>query len=147
MAGENIVVYGTSKTLEANGGSCATGSIAAADDSSYNRSTDGSNYPDAEVVLSLAYATATGIEGKIVNILYAEQNVSGTNDEQAPETNYKPKVLCSFAVNDVTATQYFRKVVRNVPAEFLAWLHNDGTGQTISAGWTLSIIPRSNKAA
>lgn len=138
---------GTAKTLEANGGSCASGSIAAADDANYVQSSDGADFPDADVFLSLSYTTATGVEGKNVNILYAEHNVDGTSDEQDPETNYKPKILCSFTVNDVTATQYFRKTVRDVPREMKCWLHNDSTGQTISAGWVLKFIPRSYKAA
>lgn len=140
MANEAKLYLGTQKTLEANGASIANNAVAQADDANYVVATDSSSYPDAEFQLSVTFAVAP-TENTTVDLYAQELNFDGTNDEQAVEATYKPKYITSFVVNNVTTAQYLNRRVRNVPRDAAYWLHNNGTGQTISAGWTLKVVP------
>lgn len=141
---DRIVKLGTALTLEANGASIANNAIGVADDDSYSRATDGSDAPDGYFVFSGAFGTAP-TENTTLDIYYQELNISGTNDEQTPETTYKTKYACSLTVNNVTTTQYLKsRLVRDVPPEFSASLYNNATGQTLSAGWTLVFVPQTD---
>lgn len=44
-------------------------------------------------------------------------------------------------VNNVTSAQYMLVVGRDLPKLAAYYIHNNGTGQTISAGWTLKATP------
>lgn len=143
MANETKVVTGTQKTLEANGASCANNVMVALDDASYGIVADGLSYPDAEFQIAVTYATAPTVN-KTLDLYAQELNFDGTNDEQTPTATYKKRYICSFVVDAVTTIQYINSgLVRNVPREAFYFLHNNDTGQTISAGWTGKVIPRS----
>jgi hypothetical protein len=142
MANETKVVWGTPKTLEANGASTANNTISQADDASYGIVADGLSYPDAEFVLSCAFATSP-TENTTVDLLARELNIDSTNDAQAPETTYRARYIGSFLLNNVTSTQYLKLMAQDVPTEADYYVHNNGTGQTMSAGWTLKVTPRS----
>lgn len=135
-----IVKTGTQKTLEANGASCANNAIVTADDATYGIVADGNSAPDAEFVLSVTFATAP-TENSTIDLYAQELNFDGTNDAQAVETTYKPRYICSFIVNNVTTLQYLNARAQRVPREATYVLHNNGTGQTFSAGWTLKVLP------
>lgn len=149
MSGENTVVWGTQKTLEANGGSISNNSIAQADDASYDIVNDGASFPDAEFVLVGAFGTAP-TEGTNLALYARPLDVDGTNDTEAPETSRPTVFIGTFTVNNVTTTQ---TIVLNgiyaagVPKKADYYIYNNGTGQTLSSGWTLKVTPRSNKAA
>lgn len=137
-----VVKRGTTKTLEANGASIANNAIAQADDALYDIDADGSSAPDAEFILGITFGTAP-TENTGVDLYAAEQDIDGTTDEQAPEASaYRPRRICSFTVNNVTTLQTIKKFVQNVPTKAYYWLYNNGTGQTISSGWTLKVTPR-----
>ncbi|OHD23482.1 MAG: hypothetical protein A2Y38_19100 [Spirochaetes bacterium GWB1_59_5] len=135
-----IVKTGTQKTLEANGASCANNAIVTADDATYSIAADGSNAPDAEFALAVTFATAP-TENATIDLYAQELNFDGTNDEQAIETTYKPKYIASFVVNNVTTIQYLNRRASRLPRDATYVLHNNGTGQTFSAGWTLKVLP------
>lgn len=146
MSGETILVFGTPKTLEANGASTANNTISQADDASYGVVADGAYYPDAKFVLSFAFGTAP-TEGTVIALYARPLNISGTNDAEVPETARPTVFIGSFVVNNVTTTQYAELLARDVPWEADYYIHNNGTGQTISAGWTLTVTPFSVKPA
>lgn len=146
MAGEMIVVLGTQKTLEANGASIANNALAQADDASYGIVADGSSYPHARFVLAGAFATAP-TENTVLALYARPLNIDSTNDADAPETTRPVVFIGSFVVNNVTTTQYLAVDARNVPWEADYYIHNNGTGQTLSAGWTLKVTPYSFKPA
>lgn len=136
-----IVKLGTTKTLEAAGVSIANNTVANAT-TVYDIAADGSNAPDAEFVLTVTFATAP-TENATVDLFAAEQDIDGTADEQQPEaSSYRPRYVTSFTVNNVTSAQPIKRVVRGVPTKAIYTLYNNGTGQTISAGWTLKVTPR-----
>lgn len=146
MSGETIVVYGTTKTLEASGASIANNALAQADDATYGIATDGGNYPDAEFVVAFTIATAPA-EGTVLALYARPLDIDGTNDAEVPETTRPTRYIGSFIVNNVTTAQYATVFARDVPKLASYYLHNNGTGQTVSAGWTLKVTPRSYSAA
>jgi hypothetical protein len=148
MAGEMTVVWGTPKTLEANGASTTNNSISQADDADYSVTADGSDYPDARFVLAAAYTTAP-TEGAAISLYARPLNIDSTNDAEAPEVNRPTYFVGNFIVNNVgsSTTQYMSLIAFDVPAEASYYIHNNGTGQTINAGWTLKVTPRTYKPA
>lgn len=141
MTGEAKIYLGTTKTLEASGASIANNTVVQADDANYGINADGGNYPDAEFVLACAFGTAP-TEGSTIDLLARELDIDGTNDADVPEATYKTRRIGSFIVNNVTTTQYLKLLAYDVPYLAGYYLHNNGTGQPISAGWTLKVTPR-----
>lgn len=142
-AGDPIVAVGTAKTLEASGASIAAAAVVQANDASYSLSADAANWPDAEFVLTCAFATAP-TEGRSINLLARPLNISGTNDAPVPEATRPGHYVGSFIVDNVTATQYLPLqglVAYDLPRAADYYLHN-GTDQTVSASWTLVVTPR-----
>lgn len=140
MANEAIIKTGTQKTLEANGASIANNALAQADDAGYAVVADGGGYPDAEFVLTATFATAP-TEGTTLALYARPLNVDGTADTEAPETTRPTYPVGVFVVNNVTAAQTMVLRARDLPLEADYYLHNNGTGQTISAGWVLKVKP------
>jgi hypothetical protein len=145
MANETTVVEGTPKTLEANGASISNNNVGHADDATYSVAADGGGYPDAVFVLGVTFGTAP-TENTTIVLLARPLNVLGTADCEAPEngaTTYKGRFIGSFVLNNVTTLQYPAPILaQDVPAEAEYYLWNNATGQTISAGWTLTVTPR-----
>ena len=140
MAGETILKLGTQKTLEANGASIANNALAQADDATYSVSADGAYYPDAKFVLAATFGNAP-TEGTTLALYAGPLDIDGTNDAEAPETTRPTVYIGSFTVNNVTTAQYIELLAQDVPWNASYYLHNNGTGQTLSAGWTLKVTP------
>lgn len=140
MSGETILVFGTTKTLEANGSSLANNTVVQADDANYSVSADGSYYPDAKFVASFTYASAP-TEGTALALYARPLDIDGTNDAEAPETTRPTVFIGNFTVNNVTTTQYAELLAQDVPWNAAYYLHNNATGQAVSAGWTLKVTP------
>lgn len=146
MSGEMIVVNGTTKTLVSSGASLANNTMSAASAATYDRAADGGDFPDAALVLAVAYGTAPTVNTTLD--LYArELDIDGTGDAVAPTTTYKRRHIASFPVINQTAMQYIKALAFDLPKLAEYYLHNNATGQTISAGWKLKITPRSYKPA
>lgn len=144
MANEAIIKKGTQKVLESNGVSIANNALAQADDSSYNVETDGGGYPDGEFVLTGAYATAP-VENTTIVLLARPLNVDGTLDTETPEATRGTYFVGSFVVNNVggSVNQTMVCYAKNLPREADYFPFNNGTGQSLNAGWTLKVTPRS----
>lgn len=140
MANEAIVKTGTQKTLEANGASIANNALAQADDASYAVVADGGGYPDAEFVLTATFGTAP-TEGAAISLYARPLNVDGTADTEVPETTRPTYPVGVFVVNNVTTAQTMVCRAYDLPLEADYYIHNNGTGQTLSAGWVLKIKP------
>lgn len=146
MAGETIVVFGTPKTLEANGGAIANNAVVQADDATYDQVSDGGGFMYADFVLGFTYGTAP-TEGTVLALYARPLDIDGTNDAEVPEAARPTMFIGSFVVNNVTTAQYAQLIERQVPKLASYYIHNSATGQTVSAGWTLKVTPRSYKAA
>jgi hypothetical protein len=146
MAGEAIVVPGTPKTLEASGASTANNVVTQANDATYNIVADGASFPDAKFVFSGAFATAP-TKNSVIGLYARPLNIDGTADTEVPEATRPTVWIGSFIMNNVTTAQYCELIARDVPWEAEYYIHNNNTGQTLSAGWTLKVTPFSYKAA
>lgn len=147
MSGEQIIVLGTAKTLEANGSTVVNNSIGAADDAPYSVGVDGSWFPDAVFALTVQFATAPA-EGMPISLWAQPLNVDGAgNNSQVPEANRPTKVIGYFIVDNVTTAQYIELVAFDLPRSANYFIYNAGTGQAISAGWKLTVVPRTFKIA
>ena len=141
MANEAIVKLGTIKTLESSGASVANAAMSLATTATYGIVADGASYPDADFVLSATFGVAPTVNTTID--LYAQElDIDGTSDAQVPTTTYKQRYIGSFVVNAVTTAQPLKLRADDVPLVASYYLHNNATGQTMSAGWTLKVTPR-----
>lgn len=140
MAGEAIVKWGTQKTLEANGTGFGNGGIVQADDASYDLVADGASYPDAEFVLACTFSAAP-TESTVISLVARPLNIDGTNDADAPDFQRQVQFIGNFIVNNVTTTQYLWLMGYDLPREADYYLANNA-GQSIAAGWTLKVTPR-----
>lgn len=141
MAGEAIVKWGTQKTLEASGVSCSVGGVVQANDATYSLSSDAANYPDAEFVLTVTYPVAPTEGGQIA--LYARPlDIDGTADAETPEAWLPVWFVGSFTVNNIGAAQSMILLAQDLPALAEYYIHNVSTGQTLPAGWSLKVKPR-----
>lgn len=141
MANEARIFLGTQKTLEASGASAANNTVIQANDATYNVVTDGANYPDAEFVLVGTFAVAP-TEGTMIGLYARPINVDGSLNTETPETTRPTYYVGSFVVNNVTTQQAMMLRAEDLPVEAEYYIHNNGTGQTLSAGWTLKVTPR-----
>lgn len=141
MANEAALKFGTTKTLEANGASIANNALAQANDASYGVVADGAFFPDAKFVLSGATFATAPTEGTTLALYARPMNIDGTADAETPETTRPTVFIGVFVVNNVTTAQYIELIAQNVPWEAEYYLHNNGTGQSLSAGWALKVTP------
>ena len=146
MSGETIIKLGTPKTLEANGASIANNTLAQADDASYDLVADGAYYPDADFVLTGTFGTAP-TEGTVLALYARPLDVDGTADTEVPETTRPTVFIGSFVVNNVTTAQTMTLRAYELPTKADYYVHNNGAGQTLSAGWTLKVTPLTKTAA
>ena len=140
MSGEAVVLLGTQKTLEASGASIANNALAQADNASYGIVADGASYPDARFVLTGTFSVAP-TENTTLALYARPLNIDGTADTDAPETTRPTQYIGMFAVNNVTSAQSLVCDAQNVPWEADYYIHNNGTGQTLGAGWKLLVTP------
>jgi hypothetical protein len=140
MTGEAKWFTGTQKTLEANGASIANNALAQADDASYDVVADGGGYLHGEFVLSGAFSVAP-TEGTVLALYARPLDVDGTADTEVPETTRPTVWIGNFIVNNVTTSQVMWLRSRDLPRKADYYVHNYGTGQTLSAGWTLKVTP------
>jgi hypothetical protein len=146
MADELILVFGTPKTLESNGGAISNNAIAQADDGSYGIVADGAYFPHAKFVLAVTFGTAP-TENTGLILCARPLNIDSTNNSEVPETTRLGTIIGTFIVNNVTTTQYIELVALDVPWEANYYLFNNATGQSVSSGWTLKVTPFSYKPA
>ena len=140
MSNEAIVKLGTQKTLEASGASIANNTLAQANDASYSIATDGAYYPDARFVLTGTFATAP-TENTTLALYARPLNIDGTADADAPETTRPVHYRGVLVDNNAPTAQAPVVMPQNVPWEADYYIHNNGTGQTLSAGWDLLVTP------
>lgn len=141
MANETKLFFGAVKTLEGNGAAIANNALAAADDANYDLAADAGSYPDAEFVLTGTFSVAP-TEGATLALYARPLDIDGTADAEVPETTRPTVYVGSFTVNNVTTAQSMLLVAQDLPRLAAYYVHNNGTGQSLSAGWTLKVTPR-----
>lgn len=146
MSGETQVAFGTLKTLEANGGAIANNAIAQANDATYDVVSDGGSFPDALFTLVGTFGTAP-TENTVLSLYARPLDVDGTTDTEVPEVTRPTQFIGNFTVNNVTSAQAMQLLAVDLPKLAEYYVHNNGTGQSLSAGWKLTVLPRSYKPA
>jgi hypothetical protein len=146
MAGERIVKRGTQKTLEANGSAIAANAVVQANDATYSLSADAANYPDAVFVLTVTFSVAP-TEGESLALYARSLNIDGTANAEVPEAKRPGWVIGTFEVNNVTTAQSIPLLATDLPDEAEYYIHNVSAAQTVSAGWTLKVKPRTEGPA
>ena len=146
MSGETIRVYGVTKVLESNGAEIANNAVVQANDAPYSTVTDGRNYPDADFVLTGSFSVAP-TENTVLAVYARPLAVDGTNNAQVPEASRPTRYIGSFAVNNVTSTQAMICTAYDLPQNADYYVYNSGTGQSLAAGWTLRVTPRTYSVA
>jgi hypothetical protein len=148
MSGEILAVFDTTKikALESGGLQLTNGSILPAAVASYDIVSDGNGYPDGRFVLTCTFAAAPTLNSAVS--LYArELGVDGAANTPVPKLGRPGRIIGSFLVDSVTAVQSLVLNAYNLPPKADYYLHNNGTGQSISAGWTLKVTPQTAKVA
>lgn len=139
MANELKKVYGTQKTVSTSIAAITNNAISAAV-GTYS-ATDTLDYPDADFVLVVTFATAP-TEGATIDLLVRPMDVQGTNDTAAPQATYQPHRIGTFVVDNVTAAQYLFCSGYDLPKSGELYLYNNATGQSTSANASLYMTPR-----
>lgn len=142
MPGETRRVYGAQFTLEANGASIASGAVGVADDLVPYTSTNTGDFPDAVFSLTCAFG-GTPQAGTVISLFIRPHNIDGAADQPAPSATYQHMLVGSFMHDGTSASQTLYCEARDLPKEGQAYLLNNTTGQTLSAGWVLKATPLS----
>lgn len=117
----------------------------AADISAWTNSDD---VPYARFILKCQFATVTSVANKAVVLHARPINIDSTNDPVAPSASRLMQVgAFNIYAAAITTDYYFESSLVELPLlksgqEIEFYLENL-TGQTISAGWTLKIMPLS----
>jgi len=142
MANEAKFVRGTQKTISTTI-AALTNNAAPTLAGSYT-SADTGDYPDAEFVLKIAFATAP-TENSTIDLLVRAMNIANTTDDaNAPDATYRPGYVGSFLLDNIgsSTTMILRCVGYDLPKEGDLYLFNNNTGQSSAANASLYMTPR-----
>lgn len=146
MSGEAITVVGTTKVLESNGPAITNGSVVQAAVASYDQlGADGAGFPDGRFVLTCVFGAAPALNAAVM-LFARELAVDGATNTEVPTAAHPGRVIGSFLVSASTS-QTLTLTAYDLPAKADYYLYNNATGQSITAGWSLKVTPRSYKAA
>ena len=143
----NVHQFGTQDTVSAGGGTSAVAAGSKSVQADVIPWTNDDDAPEASFVLGGAtYATAPSAYAT-VSLFARLLNVDSTNDSEQPDANYDGIWLGDFKLNDVTTAQY-PTVDAKLPnagasQEYEFYIRNNDATQSMSAGWTLKVTPRS----
>jgi hypothetical protein len=153
MAGDIFLKEGTIATLEANGGSLATGTAVDANDATLDVRGGGLSgavqNPEAQFEFVCQWATITSIVlGTVAAELYLVPALDGTNypdvnvtggSSALPMPGYVGNFTCVKTPTADTNMRFVSPPVRLRPWLYKAYILNR-SGQTISAAWTLKVM-------
>lgn len=138
--GSLVEFFGTQDTIAGSGATVAN----AAFGSAATTWTNDDDAPRASVVLQCAFSVAP-TANTVVNLYLRPLDIQSTNDQDIPDANFTHVYVGSFPVNDVTTTQYITIDI-SLPNNYTSQQYNlyieNQAGQTISAGWTLYVTPK-----
>lgn len=153
MAGNLALKTGTAVTVTSSGGSTTTGTATSAGDVDF-RSGGGTAALVEEIMafaeLTAQWSTTTSIAaGTVVADLYLVPKLDGTNAADVDTTSGSSYIASNYRVGSFvspkalsTSTNYrFATAVFDLfPGLYTAYVLNR-SGQTISANWTLKVLP------
>lgn len=135
------IAHATITTLSSTIAAMTSGStVAAAGSLNLPAYTAPADYPDVEFVLTITFATATGIENKVVELLAREIDIDGTADAPVPTATYREKCIGVFTLANLTSAQTLKTVVRDCPPKCDLYLYQE-SGQTSASDAKLTARP------
>lgn len=147
MANEAKWTYATQVTLESSGASGANTVFIQADDTNLD-STGHSNYPYADFVLKTnGFGAAIASTGSpSINLYRVDQNIDGTaGDAPVPTASNRSLFVGTFVVPlSAASTGNLYLPVTDVPLSSDQYFYVENqSGQSLTAGWTLKVTPKS----
>lgn len=124
----------------ANGPSTTNGAMSTAAGTYDLTALTPANYPDLELILTATLASASGTDGRTIDVHIRPLDVDGTTDVNAPTTGNRTGFVGAFQMLSSNASQVQRFVARDVPLKGEVYVFNDA-GVTLSANWTLKALP------
>jgi hypothetical protein len=148
MSGENVNVYAPTFELASGGtgNGIASGVIGKATNA-YALEANGLSYPDGTFALTCVFG-GVPVENSVITLCAQLLGVDGgSKNTLVPEPSRLGRVIGRFAVDNVATEQTMALEAFDLPRNAAYWLFNEATGQTILAGWTLKVTPRTIKPA
>jgi len=137
-----IEFFGTQDTLGTSSAAVADAAFSIAGDLSTWTNDD--DAITANVVLLANYSVAPDANSSI-NLYLRPLNIVSTNDQEIPDANFQHSYAGSFPVNDVTTAQYISiniSLPNTVTSQQYELYVENVTGQSLPAGWDLSVTPK-----
>jgi len=139
-----IEFFGTQTDLDSTSGTVADAAFSVAGDLTTFTQTSAQDVPQASVILEATFSVAPDANSSVA--LFAQLiDIEGTNDAPVPTANYQSVFLGSFPVKDVTSIERYPIIIslpNNNATQIYQFFIQNNAGQTISAGWTIFITPK-----
>lgn len=141
-----IEFFGTQTTVTTGSGTAAVidGAFSGAGNALSGDWANTDDAPMASMVLSCAFATAPD-SGSTVDLYARMMNIDGANDQMEPDADFGHVYLGSFPLNNSTSNQYIAIDIRlpnTQTSQYYQFQIQNNAGQTMSAGWTLKVTPK-----
>lgn len=139
-ADDQIITYGTTKTLVNAAGAAISNNVISAAAGTMD-STEQDDYIGVDLTLTCAFGT-NPTAGSTISVVMRPLNIDGTTDAPVPTATYLTHTVGAFYVIANTSTNTYLCRVWEVPTrEYEVYLYNNATGQSVSANWTLKATP------
>lgn len=144
-----IHVFGTQDSVDNSSSAVTDGSFSVTGDTSDWTNDD--DAPRATAVLKFQYPSGT-IDTGGVHLFMVKQNIDGTNDEPATDSNFEQHYVGTFPTDaGLAATTdnyidlgYQFELPNSYTSQVYHFYIKNDCGVTMSAGWTLKITPASD---
>jgi len=138
-----IEFFGTADTLGTTPATVVNGAISLASD--LQEWTNDDDAPLAMIMLTFETDT-TGTAGSTIDLYCQLMNISGTDDEEPPDTtDFLHHYMGSFYHNYPSQDLQYQAIRVALPNMYTSQVYNfyivNNTGQTIAATWDLTITP------
>lgn len=148
MANEAKWTYASQVTLESSGASAANAAFVQANDTTLG-SANHSNFPYADFVLKTAgFGTTLASTGNpSINLYRVDQDIDSTADAPVPDASNKNYFVGAFilplSASSASSINYYLPVTDVSLSKNCGFYIENQSGQSLIAGWTLKVTPKS----
>lgn len=140
--GDAVNSFGTQTTVSDTTANVSNEAFSVVGDAATFTNTD--DAPQASFVAMFNFSVAPDTNSS-VNLYCRPMNIDGTSDQEVPSASFRHGFLDSFPVDDVTTAQYISIDVvlpNTYTGQVYEFYIENITGQTMPAGWTLKLTPK-----
>lgn len=140
-----IHFFGTQTTVTAGGGTAAVTDNSFSITADIVQFTNFDDAPLASVTAFFDWNTTSPNANTVINLYARLMNTDGTNDADVPDANFQHIYVGGFPINDVLTNQF---ITIDIPlpntktSQIYEFYIENKTGQTLVAGWTLKVTPK-----